>query len=267
MILSYLYWDPAREMLPFNLPILDRPILWYGFFFAFGFFIAYWIAIHMLKGEFGKKEARHIVDKMMLYIILGTIIGARLGDILFYQDISDYIHDPLAVFRVWEGGLASHGGVVGVIIGIFLCSRKLKISWIRLLDFIAIPTCIVASCIRIGNFFNQEILGKPSDLPWAVIFGHPADGGEIVPRHPAQMYEALFYFLLFFVLYFTRDHLKKRGRVAGTFLISVFTFRFFIEYFKMEQSVYLTGSASLFTMGQILSIPFILFGIYLCSKK
>ncbi len=132
-----------------------------------------------------------------------------------------------------------------------------------------IPTALAAVFIRIGNFFNQEILGTPTDLPWGVLFLHPADGGAIVPRHPAQLYEALWYLVTFAILmvyWHGRPPFKVAGRLTGLFLILVFGFRFLIEFLKVEQSVYLS-STSLLTMGQWLSLPFVLLGIYLFLRK
>lgn len=271
-ILSYLYWDPKREMFDFPLPFLDRPILWYGFFFALGFFVAYWILLYLLKGYLKnqKKLASSICERMTLTVILGALIGARLGDLIFYQDLSVYLHDPLGVIKVWQGGLASHGGVAGSLIALYFLSRKFKkeklpFSWKKLLDFSVIPAALAAVFIRVGNFFNQEILGVASTLPWAVIFGHPADGVPVIPRHPVQLYEATFYLLVFlFLFFYIRRHpsFQVPGWISGLFFLLVFTFRFFVEFFKLEQSV-LLGPTSHLQMGQYLSIPFILLGAFL----
>ncbi len=279
-----MYWDPHREMFSFNIPFLNRPILWYGFFFALGFFIAYLTTLFLLRGYFkenpkeaaglsNKMAAHTIVEKITLYIVLGTVIGARLGDVLFYQDLSEYLTHPLDIFKVWEGGLASHGGVMGVMVGIYLSARSLKkkfptFSWVRILDFLAIPACFAGTCIRVGNFFNQEVLGKTTTLPWGIVFGHPVDGGPITPRHPAQLYEATFYLLLAAFLYLIWEKssfIRKTGKLTGLFFILFFAFRFSIEFLKVEQSVYLEGEGSLL-MGQLLSIPFILFGSYLLFR-
>lgn len=267
--MAYLFWDPAREMLPFNLPILGRPILWYGFFFALGFFGGYYIFLHLLKkNPKFTKDAKVIAEKTIFYVLVGTIVGARLGDLLFYQGLSEVMRDPLHVFKVWEGGLASHGGALGILTATLLLARKLRISFLHLLDLIVIPTGFVAACIRVGNFFNQEILGKPTTLPWAVVFGHPADGSEPLPRHPVQLYEAFFYLILFITTWFVWKQvpaMRREGRMVGVFLILVFIFRFFIEFLKEEQSALVSGSY--LTMGQWLSIPFVLLGIYLLLRK
>ncbi len=260
-------------MFHFRVPFLNRPILWYGFFFALGFFLAYWVLIHLLKRYLGQREkslgASKLAEKMTIYVMIGAVVGARLGDVLFYQDLSLIAKDPLSIIAVWQGGLASHGGAVGILIALWLFSRSAKIPFLRSVDFAVVPTALAAVCIRTGNFFNQEILGIPTGLPWGVIFGHPADGGPLVPRHPAQLYEAMWYCVVFIaLLIYARSHPKfeRKGRLTGFFLILVFGFRFLIEYLKVEQSVSLS-TASCLTMGQWLSIPFVLLGVYLIAKK
>ena len=179
-MISFLYWNPDRAIFSFDLPFLGRPILWYGFFFSLGFFVAYQVFLHLLKKESLPKQ---IAERVLCYVIVGTLIGARLGDILFYQDWKMILSHPLAVFQIWEGGLASHGGAFGIFIALILfyyrlSKSKTPLSFAKLLDLVVIPVCLAAFFIRVGNFFNQEILGLPSQVPWAVIFGNPADGGR-----------------------------------------------------------------------------------------
>jgi prolipoprotein diacylglyceryl transferase len=281
MLFGYFYWDPDRALFNIDLPFLERPILWYGFLFAMGFFIAYWLLVYLLRNYFlhhcqgdrlaimqPGKEARDVAEKLTLYAIVGTIIGARLGDVLFYQDWAALMRDPLSAIRIWEGGLASHGGAIGILIGIIYAGRALRqtypfLSWIRILDLIALPTLLAASCIRVGNFINQEILGKSTTLPWAVVFGHPADGSAALPRHPVQLYEACAYLLIFSILIAGwKRGICREGKMSGLFLIATFLARFLLEFLKEEQSVYLTAE-SLLSMGQILSIPFLLLGGWL----
>ena len=156
--------------------------------FILGYQIMKWIYLH--EG----KNIRNI-DQLLLYLIGGTIIGARLGHCLLY-DPSYYLSNPIKILAVWEGGLASHGGGVGVLIGLYLYKRKTQESYLWLLDRIAIPTALTAFFIRIGNLFNSEILGVPATVPWAVIF----ERIDSIPRHPAQVYEASSYVLIFFLL-------------------------------------------------------------------
>lgn len=270
-LLSYLTWDPNPALFNFSLPLLNRPILWYGFFFALGFFLGYQVLLRVLRSyfDFDRENLSKFAEKLAIYVALGAVIGARLGDVLFYQNLSSFLNDPLSLIAIWEGGLASHGGAIGMLFAIALFARHVKIPFFQVVDFVVIPTAIAGSCIRIGNFFNQEILGIPTTLPWAVLFLHPADGGSIVPRHPAQLYEAIFYLFIFFLLFSIRKNpyfSKQVGRLTGLFLVLIFSFRFLIEFLKVEQSSSISSSSPL-TMGQWLSIPFILLGLVLLWKR
>lgn len=269
---AVIFWDPKPEI--FRLPFFHWPVLWYGVLFALGFAIGFPLFVSLLTRVLGKehkKKAIQITDRLTLYIILGTIIGARVGHFLFYEKPSIYLKDPLAIFRIWEGGLASHGGAIGIMVALALFAWRIRsiapeLTWIRLLDLISIPAALAGFFIRIGNFMNQEILGVPTDLPWGVVFGHPADGSLPIARHPVQIYEAFFYLAVFFLLWKASSSLlKKSGKLIGLFLILVFGFRFFIEYWKLEQS-HLMGISHL-TMGQMLSIPLVIVGIYLAFAR
>ena len=266
-MLGYLYWDPNPALLPFRLPLLGRPILWYGFLFALGFFVAYWILRYLLRSFCSKPEAKKVAERFTFYAMLGTIIGARLGDVLFYQSWSKTAKDPLSIIKVWEGGLASHGGAIGILIALYVLYLRLhkQFSYLRLLDLVVVPTAFVAVCIRIGNFINQEILGTVSSVPWAVIFAHPADGSLPIPRHPVQLYEAGFYLLTFGVLMLLWKKWRLQdGKIAGLFFVLIFGFRFIIEFFKEEQSSLIHTTL---TMGQYLSIPLIALGCFLLWLK
>jgi phosphatidylglycerol---prolipoprotein diacylglyceryl transferase len=217
-----------------------------------------------------KKKAMKVTDQITLYTVIATVIGARLGHFLFYEKPSEYLNDPMEILRTWNGGLASHGAALAIIAAIWILSCWSKtvdpgLRWIRLLDFISVPTALAGAFIRFGNFINQEILGTPTSVPWAVVFGHPADGSMPLPRHPVQLYEAFFYLAVFFLLWrltFRPANLLKEGRLIGLFLILVFGFRFFVEFLKLEQSRLLTSGAEL-TMGQWLSVPLVILGALL----
>lgn len=223
-----------------------------------------------------KKKAVMITDRLTIYMILATVVGARLGHFFFYEHPIDYLTNPIELFRVWEGGLASHGAVIAIILAMFLFSYRIRskteeLNWLRLLDFVSVPTALAGSFIRLGNFFNQEILGTPSNLPWAVVFGTPADHSIPIPRHPVQIYESLFYLAVFFLLWrltYRPAFLLAKGKLVGLFLILVFGFRFLIEYLKTEQSN-IVSLASDLTMGQYLSIPAIAAGFlfYFWKRK
>jgi len=274
-----IHWDPNPDL--FIIPILKWPIKWYGFFFALGFalgiplfrnlLLRYFLATGRTKDsdELGKKALK-ITDRLVLYVVVATIVGARLGHFLFYERPSDYLSDPMELLRIREGGLASHGAAIAILLALWFFSQwatKIDkgLSWIRLLDFLTIPAALAAGFIRIGNFVGQEILGTPTLLPWGVVFGHPEDHSAPIPRHPVQIYEALFYFAVCFLLWrlsMKNKFLLAKGWLIGLFLILVFAFRFFIEFVKEEQSRLLSMAGEL-TMGQWLSIPFVLLGAML----
>jgi prolipoprotein diacylglyceryl transferase len=189
----------------------------------------------------------------------GTMIGARLGHVLFYAP-GYYFSHPVEILKIWEGGLASHGGTLGVIVGIWLYSRRYpQFSMMWMLDRLSIPTALVASFIRIGNLMNSEIIGKPADVPWSFVFLRV----DNIPRHPGQLYESIAYFLLFVctMTLYRRNPFRPAGFFFGIMLIWIFTARIFLEYFKENQEAFEQGM--IMNMGQILSIPFVLFGLYL----
>ncbi len=275
-----IYWDPPREI--FSLPFFDFPILWYGALFAFGFWIALFLFIRIVSRYFqfselldafsAKIRAREISDRLVLYIILGTLLGARLGHFLFYESPSEYLADPLEFFRFRNGGLASHGAVVGIMIATVFFSARIRKQYpsldsIRILDFMSVPAMLTSCCIRIGNFVNQEILGTPSNLPWAVVFGHPADGSLPLARHPVQLYEAAGYLIIFFILLFLTQKpsfFLAKGRTVGLLLGLVFSLRLLVEKWKVEQSDLI--HFEWVTMGQVLSVPMIVLGLFLLFR-
>ena len=217
-----------------------------------------------------KQLSLKITDRITVYTVIATAVGARLGHFLFYENPSEYLSNPLEILQIWKGGLASHGAAIAIIFTLYFLSRWTKkidsgLTCIRLLDFISVPTALAGCFIRIGNLFNQEILGTATNLPWGFIFGHPVDGSFPIPRHPVQIYESFFYLAVFLILWrlsYRRGFLLYQGRLIGLFLILVFGFRFFIEYLKLEQSYFLSASSAL-TMGQWLSIPLVILGVFL----
>ncbi len=267
-IVAFFYWDPRPEI--FVLPIVHWPILWYGVFFALGFAVGFSLFYSLLVRLMQKmsdepladvkKRAMWLADRLTIYIITATVIGARVGHFLFYESPSQYLSHPLEIFLVWKGGLASHGAAIGIVLGVILFARRYKallggLTWLRLLDLICVPTAFAGACIRLGNFCNQEILGTPASVPWAVIFGHPMDHSAPVARHPVQLYEACLYLLVFALLWrltYAPKWFLTKGRLIGLFLILVFGGRFLLEFVKVEQS--LLVEKSFLTMGQWLSI-------------
>ncbi len=229
-------------------------VFWYGILFATAILSGLQYMKWVYKKE-GKDEEE--LESMFLYIVIGIVVGARLGHCFFY-DPSYYLANPWKIIAVWEGGLASHGGGAGVILALWLYVRKYKVNFLWLLDRVAIPTALFGFFVRMGNFMNSEILGKPTEVPWAIIFSRV----DNLPRHPAQLYEGFSYLIIFLVLtyiYKTKKSLvDRKGFLFGLFLVLIFTVRFLVEFVKVKQAAY-THEIALST-GQDLSIPFLVFG-------
>ncbi len=256
--MEHFVWDFSPEI--FNIGSFAPR--WYGLMFAIGFMVGYSIMQKIFIRE-GRNEED--LSSLLMHLMLGTIIGARIGHCLFYEP-EYYLSHPFEILYVWRGGLASHGGSVGVLFSTWLYKRKHPDQgYIWLADRIAIGTAFTAACIRIGNFFNSEILGKPTDSAFGIIF---AAAGDNTPRHPAMLYEAASYLVLFVILYWMYFKTKApevRGRLIGLMLTWIFTARFFIEFVK-ENQVGFENELPL-NMGQLLSIPFIIVGILAFSGK
>ncbi|WBL22349.1 prolipoprotein diacylglyceryl transferase [Zunongwangia sp. HRR-M8] len=263
-----LYWD----MDPVIFWITDSfPLKYYGLFFMTGLFLGYFIVKTIYKKE---NIPVQDLDNLLTYIILGTLIGARLGHCLFYQP--DYfLSRPLELFlpiqKIGESyqfvgyqGLASHGGAIGVLIAIILYCKKYQVNVLWLLDRVAIGIPVTGAFIRLGNFMNSEIYGKPTNANWGVVFMRD----DIIPRHPTQLYEAFSYLLISVILYsvYKSENVRiKNGQLFGLFLILLFLARFIIEFFK-ENQVAFEDSLTL-NMGQWLSVPFIIAGVMLLVWK
>lgn len=235
-------------------------IRWYGLMFAVGFILGYQIVSRMFRHE-GAPESW--LGTLLIYLVVCTIVGARLGHCLFYE-WDYYSAHPLDILKVWEGGLASHGGTIAIIIGLFLFSRFVShkpASWV--FDKIVVPTALVASLIRLGNLMNSEIYGCYTDLPWGMIF---IRNNETLPAHPTQLYEAGVYLCLFVLLmwmYWKRNAEERPWLLTGVFFLVTFGSRFLIEYVKNVQVYSEIALRARYGMdlGQMLSIPFILIGI------
>lgn len=268
MTLAAITWDVD----PVIFEILGRGIRWYGLFFALGLLILG----PMIEGRIWKREKLNPewMNSLFVYVVLGTILGARLGHVLFY-DPSYYLANPSKIFAVWEGGLASHGGTIGIIVAVWIYSRRVtKRSMLWTLDRLAVPTGLAAALIRLGNLMNSEIFGRPTDLPWGFVFprasefaGYAEKGLTIPACHPTQIYEAVAYLLVFALcmyLYWGRDAARRYpGLILGYFLLGVFGFRLFVESIKNVQESWEIGLVQHYglNMGQFLSIPFILAGL------
>lgn len=247
----------------------------YGLLFVSGLIIGYIVIKRMFDKE-GIPEAW--LDSLLIYIVIATIVGARLGHVFFYE--WDYYKDHLSeIPKVWEGGLASHGGAVAILIALYIYSKKVsKRSMFWILDRIVAPIAIAGCFIRLGNLVNHEIIGVPTDLPWGFKFWNESVdnlvlmNGEFVHvfRHPAQLYESIAYFLIFLVLFrlFWKTNLKeKQGMLFGIFLVILWGARFGIEFVKIGQAA--RDEGMILNTGQWLSVPFIIAGfviIYLANK-
>ena len=256
-LLNYIHWNVSPEI--FNLGPLS--IRWYGLLFATGFLIGYYIGERMFRSE---GVPQKWIDSLFFYIIIATIIGARLGHVFFYG-WDYYSQNPGEILKIWHGGLASHGGALGIIIAMVIYSKKVtKRNILWTIDRIVVPTALVAAFIRTGNLMNSEIYGVQTSLPWGFIFER---NNETVPKHPTQIYEALTYLISFGVLMYlylkTRSRYKQ-GLLTGVFFIFIFATRFFIEFIKEDQEAFEAGMA--LNMGQWLSIPFVLLGIFLIVR-
>ncbi|KGI60039.1 prolipoprotein diacylglyceryl transferase [Prevotella sp. DNF00663] len=269
--LLYIIWNPDLYLIHLG----GFGLRWYSTFWLIGLIGAYFMVKWLYQDQKVKEE---LFDPLFLYCFVGILAGARLGHCLFYQP--DYfltswdhiIEMLLPIHHMPDGawkmtgyeGLASHGGTLGLMIALWLYVRRTKMNLWQVLDNIAIATPITACCIRLGNLMNSEIIGKVTDVPWAFIFQQ----ADQYPRHPGQLYEAIAYFLFFFIGWYFYRYAKKpvgRGFYFGLCLTLIFTFRFFIEYTKDIQVDFEAGMP--FNMGQLLSIPFVALGIFCMSRK
>lgn len=257
MILNSITWDVNPDIVSF----WGLTIRYYGVLFASAFFFGYLIMQKIFKKEGLTVE---LLDKLTVYVALGTIIGARLGHCLFY-DPSFYLQHPIEILKIWRGGLASHGAAIGILIALYYFSKKNKKPYLWILDRIVIVVALAGFFIRMGNLMNSEIYGIPTKLPWGFIF---VRNGEVIPKHPTQIYEALSYLLIFILLYSIYNKKGtnvRQGLIFSIFLILLFTVRFLIEFIKEVQVDFEQTMA--LNMGQWLSIPFILIGIYLLYRS
>ena len=266
MIIAQINWNINPEIFRIG----GFALRYYSLMFAFAFLISYYIMSLIFKKE---KVPDKLLKKLLIYVLIGTIVGARLGQVFFYE-FGYYKNHLLAMilpFRIINGkfeltgyqGLASHGGALGILIAVALYCKKYKQSFLWVMDRLVIVVSLSGFFIRIGNLFNSEIIGKPSNLLWAFIFQRV----DLVPRHPAQLYEAVCYLLIFFILwkiYNKNTHIRK-GFLFGLFLVLVFSVRFLIEFVKENQETF--EKALPINMGQILSIPFIATGLYFAARK
>ena len=247
------------------------PLKYYGLFFACGLLLGFYIVKRIYLKE---KVSLDSLDTLLVYVVLGTVLGARLGHCFFYEP-AYFLKNPIEILlpikKIGEAyqfvgfqGLASHGGTIGVLIAIVVYCKKYKVNMLWLLDRVAIAVPVTGACIRLGNFMNSEIYGKPTDGGWGVVFQRD----DLVPRHPTQLYEAFSYLGIFAILLFLYHYKKAKnadGVIFGYFLTLLFLARFCIEFFKENQERF--ESQMFINMGQILSIPFIILGLIFILRQ
>lgn len=227
---------------------------WYGLLFVGSFFLGLMILQWIYKREDRDPE---VLDNLLIYVMVGAVLGARLMHCFAYEP-EFYLAHPLEILKVWKGGLASHGGLLGVLLALYFFARRYNESFLWLLSRVAIPGALTAAFVRFGNLFNSEILGLPSDKPWAIVF----ERIDMIPRHPVQLYEAFAYLFLLLILITIYKRVTPAFAtkiLPGIFLTYMFIVRFLLEYTKTRQADYTTDLP--FTTGQMLSVPFILVGI------
>lgn len=257
MILNFINWTVNPEIFSLG-PISVR---WYGLLFAMSFMVGYFIMLRIFRKE---NIPEPLLDQLSMYMLISTVIGARLGHVLFYEPAS-YLAHPLDILKIWQGGLASHGAAIGIIFALYLFSRKTRQPFLWVIDRIVIVVALSGFFIRMGNLFNSEIYGNVTDLPWGFIF---ARVGEELPRHPTQIYEGLSYLGIFFFLlwyYFKKEGKPRPGFLFGFFLVVLFSVRILVEFVKEPQVNF--ENSMMFNMGQLLSVPFIIAGIVILLYK
>lgn len=267
MSLLYINWNINPEIFR----IEGFALRYYSVLFAIAFLLGFTLMKKMYQKE--GLDTQHL-NPLLIYIVAGTIIGARLGQVFFYEFgyFKNHLLEIIFPFRIsnkgfeWTGyqGLASHGGAIGILIALTLYCRKYHEDFLSVMDKLVVAVSLAGFFIRTGNLFNSEIIGKPTDVSWAFVF----ERVDLLPRHPSQVYEAIAYLFVFCILWFLyqkRGTQLKKGFLFGLFLLLVFTARFLIEFSKENQEVF--ENALPINMGQILSLPFIALGIYFILRK
>jgi prolipoprotein diacylglyceryl transferase len=271
MNINAIVWNVDPELFSLG-PIHVR---WYGLLWALGIWLALVVVQKLFKNE---KLSEAWLDKLFMYTVIGTIVGARLGHCFFYEwkPLDEpvtflgitftygnyYLSHPWELLYVWRGGLASHGGAIGIIIALYLFNKKVSHKgFIWGMDRLVIGAALTGAAIRLGNLMNSEIYGNATDLPWGFIF---VRDGQTVPMHPTQIYEMLYCLITFAVvwwMYWKKQAYRQTGLIYGVFLIGIFGSRFLLEFIKLDQEAFESGM--LLNMGQILSVPFIVWGVWL----
>ncbi len=256
---DYFVWDIEPAIVKFTIPFINAhmELRYYGIIFATMILGGYYL------WRWQMERSRYTEEETSAWFFIGlfcVVAGSRLGHTLFYE-WSYFSRHPLEILYFWKGGLASHGATIGLILGLIVYARLYKIPTFEVMDNMAFPSALGATMVRLGNFFNSEIVGRVTDVPWAVRFTHYSDHGEF-PRHPSQLYEVFLGLVVLGVLWLVDRRYgaeRPKGVMGSTFLIVYFSGRFTVEFFKEYQTLH--SDASLLTMGQYLSIPFVVVGI------
>ncbi|MDR1171520.1 MAG: prolipoprotein diacylglyceryl transferase [Bacteroidales bacterium] len=263
MLLNFITWDVDPEI--FRVGVFS--VRWYGLLFAAVFVLGYFIMRKIFRQEGIPVK---VLDHLTWYMVFGTLIGARIGHCLFYEPYY-YFENPAEIVQIWHGGLASHGAATGILAALFIFSQVEHRPYLWILDRMAIVVALSGFFIRMGNLVNSEIFGHPTGLPWGFRFVHSPEWRQppinALPCHPTQIYEALAYLAIFAWLcrmYFRKSEKPYPGVLFGVFLVSLFTARFLVEFVKVDQVCFEKGM--LLNMGQLLSIPFIILGIYMLIR-
>jgi prolipoprotein diacylglyceryl transferase len=260
MHLLVIPWDVNPEIFRIG----SFAVRWYGLLFASSFLFGYVIMDRIFRNE---NLGQSVLDSLTVYMAVGVIVGARLGHCLFYEP-GYYLSHPVEILKIWQGGLASHGAAIGILIALWLFVRKEKKDFTWIIDRIAIVVALSGFLIRMGNLMNSEIYGVETTAPWGFVF---LRNGETAPKHPTQIYEGLAYLFIFFLLfgiYWKKKGEHIQGMLISLILILIFTARFFIEFLKEDQVAFESGMT--LNMGQILSIPFLIAGfvwLYVSIKQ
>ncbi|MCF6169463.1 MAG: prolipoprotein diacylglyceryl transferase [Bacteroidales bacterium] len=261
-MLNYIVWAVKPEI--FSVPddvwlVGGLTVRWYGLLFACAFIFGYIIMQRIFKKE---GIPIKMLDDLTTYMVISVIVGARLGHCLFYEP-AYYLSHPVEILKIWEGGLASHGASIGILIGLYIFSRRNHKPYIWIMDRIVIVVALGGFFVRMGNLMNSEIFGDITTLPWGFVFENYYDPQYATdPRHPTQIYEALSYLFIFLItclIYRKNDGHPRPGKLFGVFLVLLFGMRFFIEFIKIPQVGF--EEQMTLNMGQWLSIPFVLAGV------
>ncbi len=261
---SYLHFNELG-LDPVALDLGFFQLRWYSLAYIAGIFVGWWYLLKLLDQP-GAPMARRHADDLVFYATLGIILGGRIGYILFYQP--SILLDPIQILRLWDGGMSFHGGVIGVSLGILWMAKKNGLNWLRVHDYVACCVPFGLFFGRIANFINGELWGKPTDLPWGIVFPRTIAGGLDPARHPSQLYEAalegiVLLAVLIFLFWRTRARYEP-GKLVGTFLLGYGLSRFVVEFFREPDSQFAgTFFENVLHMGQVLTLPMIFGGLYL----